>query len=475
MTATVALRALLSGIVLIALADVGFAQAPEGASAAPVNLLLPSGRPLRVALDARVRLKKVGDVVTATLVEPIYAYDRVVISVGARVRGHVAQLTNPPKATRIKRFLSGNFSPNRTVVIQFDTIVLPEGRELPIETRVGPPAERVALQVAANPKTAGKDADGSDADPSLKQHLTGQAKQAVVQAGHDVAQKAHDAVTMVKDPRRMERLKAMAYDQLPYHPQVLTQGTEYSATLLGPIDFGVVEPPEFAAGGTLPSPDSILTAYLRTPIGSATSTKGAPIIAVLSEPVFSASHELILPEGSELTGKVTFVRKARFWRRNGQVRFLFESVHAPGHNGSPMLASLYSVRVSENDHLVVDEEGGARTTNSNTRFIEPALALLSLRALTHREPRGIDGDADDSLPGTTAGGPGVAGVGGFIGFGLAGTALSMVSHPFALVFTSVGAARTFYTNILGKGSEVSFPADTRIQVRLAPGEARRDK
>jgi hypothetical protein len=269
----------------------------------------------------------------------------------------------------------------------------------------------------------------------------------------------------------MARLKEAAYKQLPYHPQVLTQGTEFSATLNGPLDFGAVDPSGFAPSGTLPAPDAILTAYLKTPIGSATSTKGAPVVAVLSEPVFSASHELILPEGAELTGTVTYVRKARSWRRNGQVRFLFQSVHAPGESTAPMLASLYSVRVSKDDRLVVDEEGGARTTNSNTRFIAPALALLSLRGLTNREPRRMDGDGDDSLPGTPSGGPGAAGIGGFIGFGLAGTALSLAWHPAALVFTSIGAARTFYTNIFAKGSEVSFPKDTRIQVRLAPREA----
>jgi hypothetical protein len=140
-----------------------------------------------------------------------------------------------------------------------------------------------------------------------------------------------------------------------------------------------------------------------------------------------------------------------------------------------MLASLYSVRVSKDDRLVVDEEGGARTTNSNTRFIAPALALLSLRGLTNREPRRVDGDGDDSLPGTPSGGPGAAGIGGFIGFGLAGTALSLAWHPAALVFTSIGAARTFYTNIFAKGSEVSFPKDTRIQVKLAPRPAETGK
>ena len=37
-----------------------------------------------------------------------------------------------------------------------------------------------------------------------------------------------------------------------------------------------------------------------------------------------------------------------------------------------------------------------------------------------------------------------------------------------------GAARTMYTNVLGKGREVVFAADTPIQVRLAPGPSKND-
>jgi hypothetical protein len=37
----------------------------------------------------------------------------------------------------------------------------------------------------------------------------------------------------------------------------------------------------------------------------------------------------------------------------------------------------------------------------------------------------------------------------------------------------VGAVRTIYTNVLGKGRDVSFPADTSIQLQLAPGPTAR--
>ena len=45
-------------------------------------LVVRAGVPLRVALDARIRVKRVGQSVTGTLVEPVYAYDRVVLPAG---------------------------------------------------------------------------------------------------------------------------------------------------------------------------------------------------------------------------------------------------------------------------------------------------------------------------------------------------------------------------------------------------------
>jgi hypothetical protein len=33
----------------------------------------------------------------------------------------------------------------------------------------------------------------------------------------------------------------------------------------------------------------------------------------------------------------------------------------------------------------------------------------------------------------------------------------------------IGAAETIYRNLLGKGSEVVFPADTPLQLQLSPG------
>src|SRR5262249_46874026 len=54
-----------------------------------VELIVPRGRPLRVALARDATVKKVGQDVTGTLVEPVYAYDRIVLPAGTKVEGRI--------------------------------------------------------------------------------------------------------------------------------------------------------------------------------------------------------------------------------------------------------------------------------------------------------------------------------------------------------------------------------------------------
>jgi hypothetical protein len=433
-----------------------------------IDLVVAAGRPLRVALDQRIVVKRVGQPVAATLIEPVYAYDHLVIPAGVAVLGHIAALERASRVARAQALLAGNFSPHRGVVLQFDTILLPDGRRQSIQTTAGPPTERVTVRFATSQK-AGDDQDDDTAG------VGDRARQAVARARHEAAQKARDAVALIRRPGRLERLKAAVVDRLPYHPQGLPKGEVYDARLGTPLDFGLESPLARAPGGTAPAPESILTARIVTGVDSATTVKGAPIVAVVTQPVLSADHQLILPEGAELHGTVTFCKKARRFHRNGQLRFLFESVRAPAAETTAMLASLYSVQVNEDDRVTVDEEGGARATDSKTRFIAPALALMSLRALFAHGERRIDGDADDSLPVRPSGNFGARGVGGFLGLGLAGTALSFVSRPVGIALAAAGTARTVYSAVFGRGRDVSFPVDTPIQVQLAPGPSRKPR
>ena len=153
------------------------------------------------------------------------------------------------------------------------------------------------------------------------------------------------------------------------------------------------------------------------------------------------------------------------------MRFLFERVEPPGQGSAPLLAAVHAIDVSADDHVALDDEGGAAVQNSKTRFIEPALALLALRGSVEQgEGRGFDGGAVEARPtSVSGGGNGFArGVGGLIGFGAIGLVLGPISRPLGIAFSAVGAARTVYKNILGKGQGVRFQADTPIQVQLAP-------
>ena len=257
--------------------------------------------------------------------------------------------------------------------------------------------------------------------------------------------------------------------RLPYHPQYLAQGLVYDAELTSPLSFGPAAPAPRAPAGTAPAPDSILTARLATTLDSSKTPRGTPFGAVLTEPVFSSDHQLILPEGTTLAGEVTLAKQAQRFHRNGQLRFLFEKVQAPDEQPATLLAALYSVQASGDDHVAVDDEGGTTLTNSKTRFIAPALAILALRASIDQDGhRYADPDGDGTTR-TAGSGIGSRGMGGFLGLGLIGAGIGQITRPVGIALSVVGAARTMYTNVLGKGREVSFPADTPIQVQLAPG------
>jgi hypothetical protein len=88
--------AILLGLILAA-------SSPAGAQAdgAPIDLIMKAGRPLRVALDERVKVKRPGQPVVGTVVEPVYVYDRIVVPAGTKVHGHVERIEAPSKGVRV--------------------------------------------------------------------------------------------------------------------------------------------------------------------------------------------------------------------------------------------------------------------------------------------------------------------------------------------------------------------------------------
>ena len=337
---------------------------------ASLRLVVEEGTPLRVALDRRVVIRRVGQQVEAVLVDPIFAYDRIVIPIGTRVLGHVERRTAVSKKRRALAMLSGDFTPLHDILLQFDAIVLADGRTLPVRTQVSAGTEQVTLKLA----------DGAQKKGNI-----------VSSAGEEAAQQAKQTVAILKGPDKVERMKDTGLRALPYHPEFFSKGTVFNARLLSALDFGSATPAETADAGTAPAPESVLSARLVTAIDSTHATRGTPVEAVVTRPVFSSTHQLILPAGTRLTGQVTFVKRARHFRRNGQLRFLFDTVHVRGRDSAALLASLYSVEAGRAERLAVDEEGGTKVTNSADqvhcacgRYARAGRALTEPPRLRHR-------------------------------------------------------------------------------------------
>lgn len=376
-----------------------------------VDLVVSAGRPLRVALDRRVMVRRAGQPVTAILLDAVYAFDRIVVPKGTKVVGHVETMVGVTKQARARAILAGDLTPPRAVLLQFDTVDFGGGRTLAIHT-------------------------------------------APVQA-------------MGREPGKADRFKDYAIRTLPYHPTFVGKGTVYSPALLEPLTFGEVTPAERAAPGSMPAPEATLKVRLITALDSSAGQPGARVEAVLAEPVFAADRRLIFPEGTRLAGEVTFAKPARSFRRNGQLRFLFGSIQAPDREQAALKASLLTV---ESRNVTVDEEGGATIANHKARFIAPGLAALALAGSMHGR---LDYDTDGLGPEMQYGGAASGGVGGFLGLSAAGVGISMLGRTPSVALAALGVARTLYATLIGKGRNVSFPEGTVVTLQLAPGPGRK--
>ena len=434
-------RLLSSSAFLLALAI--STPAPAQSAAPSIRLVVDAGRPLRLALDRNIRVKRVGQAVTAILLEPVYAYDRLVVPAGTKALGHIYTIESGSKKGRVRLLLARDLTPRHRVLLQFDTLMLRDGRAISIKTNVTPGRDPVVWRVA---------------EPSRRDNVA-------LRAREDLAREIKQAVAVATAPGKLERLKDAAIASLPYHPEFLRKGAVFTATLRAPLDFGSATPTDRASLGTAPAPDSILNARLTTSLSSERSQRGTRIEAILTQPVFSADSRLIFAEGTRLIGQVTFARSARRFHRNGQLRFLFERVELPAHASEKLLASLYSVESDSGNRLVVDDEGGTRMTSSRARFAAPALGTLALVASLHGR---LDYDTDGAGPETEYGGVGSSSLGGWLGLAGLGVGLGQISRPVSLMLTVAGLARTTYTSIFGRGRNVTFPPQTSIQLQLAP-------
>jgi hypothetical protein len=244
-------------------------------------------------------------------------------------------------------------------------------------------------------------------------------------------------------------------------------GTSFNADLQTPLDFGTepLRPETLTAIGNPPPSGSVVHALLVTPLNSATSKKGEPVEAVISQPLV-ISDKLFLPEGSHIKGSVLQVRPARRLNRNGQLRIVFHQVVPPDGIEQKVEASLEGVEVAKGEHLSLDAEGGAQVTTPRTRYLTTAIAVaLAASSTSPEHDRDFHGGGGDVGGGA---------VNGASGFGLLGTIAGAFAHSRVVAsgFGIYGAAMSVYSHFLARGRDVVYPKDMSMVIGLGTRDTR---
>ena len=435
----------------------GFARpAPKNTvPAAPqiIGLTVPKGTSLQVALQNEFRVRKVGQGVEALLVEPVYAFDRLVVPVGSKIHGQVTEITPLSRGKRVLAALDADFSPVRKVQIQFTDLTLSDGQHIPLRTSVTPGSGQVLKLVSAPDKDARKPVAESNPLADAASARTKEAKQ--------LAKDQWDStIQQLKAPGKFHRLQRYAEAQLPLHRQFVRSGTMYFAELEEPLNFGTETlTAEKASSLGDPIPEgSVVHARLTSLLSSETAQKGQTVAAVLTRPLFDGDR-LLLPQGSQLLGTVRQVQAARRLKKNGQLRIAFQQIVPPDGVEQKVQAALVGVQAGKDGNVKLDSEGGAEATTSKSRYGSLALSLALSAAAAHGGDR--DGEA-------SSGGSGAPNAGAGGGFKLVRTLLgTFVRSPsFGYSLAGYSAGMSIYKNFLARGHEVVFPKNTAMEVAI---------
>jgi hypothetical protein len=416
-------------------------EAKQDRTGALSGATVPPGVPLRTALESRVPIKRVGEPIRGRLVDPIYVYDRLVIPAGTIVEGHIAEIGGISVLRRLTGILAGNFTPPREARAQFDALILTDGSRLSVRTV--PSHGTTHTMRVAKPRKKGDDRTS-----------------ALAEARDRLESMNRAALLAFKAPGKVSLLKSRLSEMLPYHRQAWPAGTLFSGVLQDPLIGSALSPAEgraYNADDAEPE-DRELHARLVTPINSATARRGAPVEAVVTRPVFSDDHFLLIPEGTRLLGDITKAQPARFLHRNGNVLFAFHQIKPPSSAAQNIQGYLEGVEADFNEHLTLDSEGATHVSSPKTRFIFPAIAA-AVAGLSFHQDYNSHGVPDQDIAGRAESGA--------VGFGLIGAVLTQVGpRAVASSFAIGGAAYSFYSTFIARGQEVVLPLNTPVRISL---------
>ncbi len=439
-----ALASLLLGAVVRAQSSPTLATTPAPAASESV---IPPQTPLAAALKNHIPLK-VGQPIRAELLYPVYAGATELLPRRTVVEGSIVALT-PARRQRHHAMLRGDFTPFRTPVVQFNSVVLADGKRVPISVGDVTGGAPVVTIAPPPPATGG-----------LLHRSFDRAKAAV-----------HTQVAVFTAPALGDRLRQTLYFALPWHPQRLEKATAWSFETAAPFTLTAGETPLIlpeakpakanalmratAANTAVPGkhdgpPTWILEAYLKEDLNSASTPVGTVIHATVAQPIWNPDHSVAVPVGSTLTGSVVSVKPARKWGRAGTLRFAFNKLTLPGAEPHSVQATLTGVDAA--GQLALDSEGQVKPQSPS---IVMPLVLALLAAHTFDEDGGGGGASQFGRDGAGANGFGLLGV---------GVGLAAQSAAVAAGIGYYGAALTVYDRYLTRGKEVAFARNTRLNV-----------
>jgi hypothetical protein len=417
--------------------------------------------------------KRIDAPVEAKLMEPVYAFDREVIPAGTVVLGKVSRTQPISKGLRFRAILNGDFTPLRLAQVEFTTLRLPAGHDQAIYT-----VEKMGMNsIYIEPSTKKKKTQKAPPQ-NPNGGILGTAKQTAKDRIQGViTSKTRGFNDIVRGPNKREKLVDLLWSKAPYHPQYWRRGTRFDAPLRDAMEFGsfAVKPEDLGALGTQPAPDSVAQVRLLTPLSSTSARRGDTVEAVVTAPLFSSEHKLVLPEGTRITGEVVVAKHSRHFHRVGQLRFNFQKIDLPAQAASLRPASplaptlktqaiLQAAEGSGKAPIEVDSEGGVKAKESKTRFIAPAIAVV-IASQAGYEGRHPDRDEPGVYVG---GGPHVTGrtLGGGLGLGMLGGVIAQSSPYVGMAMGYFGLAWSAYSNVIGRGAEVEFEKNTMMDIKF---------
>ncbi len=390
---------------------------------------VPTGTPLALTIDQHYPMRA-GQSIRAHLLYPIYADNKLLLPQDTVVAGSVVVLRSD-RSRRVRASLGGDF-----------TLFRVPAKGTPIYRAVAPPPSKGG--VIHQQFDAGLTAARSDLAAFIS-------------------------------PGKGDRLVQFIYSQIPYHPQRIEKGTSWTVETLAPVEVpsqtAVTVPPpppahkaHFWEPQTLPTNSAaentgswIIQANLADPLSSESSKTGQTIKAVVAEPIYDASHTLVVPQGATLIGAVTRAKPARMFGRTGTLSFSFSQLMLPDSETQTVETRLTGADSAQD--IALNSEGQAKSKPKDKVSIPLLLSLMASRPLDQ-----------DHHGASYENGTFKNGVGGSAGLGLIGTVTGLAGgSPYAAAGIGYwGAARALYSRWIARGQKITFAKDTRIVVETTP-------